>query len=379
MLSNIAITQPNLNVYSETFIRNHIEHLGKRTKVHNLAGGWIPNHANDKPLVPGWMIFLEKVWAKLTGHPFVYGYTAKQVQRYLKENDIEMVLCECGPGGVAMMPICKRLGIPFAVHFFGIDLHGVKSIKQYGDAYKKVFKEADLIIGISTLQCKILSEMGLDKAKLRHIVCGADLMYSPQDIAKIDKQTVFVAAGRMVEKKAPLLTIRAFHEASMNYPDAKLVYVGDGPLMPDCKKYVSEHQLQQKIEFVGPRSPKQLAQLYAESLCFVQHSVTASDGDSEGTPVAILEAGLAGIPVIATRHAGIMDTVIDGETGFLVPEHDVASMAQRMEQMLMNPGLSTEMGNRAHAHILKNFSLPVTIQQLWDALNEAYDKRKNKK
>ena len=61
----------------------------------------------------------------------------------------------------------------------------------------------------------------------------------------------------------------------------------------------------------------------SECFGFVQHSVTASNGDKEGTPVAILEASLAGMPIISTSHAGIKDAVEHNITGVLSEEYDV--------------------------------------------------------
>jgi len=373
MLERIAITQPNFNVYSETFIRNHIRYLGETMEVYDLAGGWVPGHANGQPLVSKWVLFGEKVVAKMTRRAFIRGITARKVKQYLQQHRIQMVLCEYGPGGVAMMPICEALGIPFAVHFFGLDLHGTKLLKQYGAAYREMFQKADLIIAISTLQKRIIESMGCPPDKIRHIVCGADLTYLPEKINP-DKPPVFIAVGRMVEKKAPLVTLTAFAEVAKEHPEARLQYIGDGPLMEACKKFVREKGIADKVDFLMAQKPDFIAKALQNSLCFVQHSVTAADGDSEGTPVAILDAGLAGVPVVSTRHAGIADVVIEGVTGFLVAEHDVKGMADSMRKLIQNPSLAHQMGVNAAAHVLKNYAIAVTISQLRDALRETFNK-----
>jgi colanic acid/amylovoran biosynthesis glycosyltransferase len=372
MLERIAVVQPNFNVYSETFIRNHIRGLGEHAVVHDLAGGWVPTHANSRPLAPKWVIWMEKAIAKLLGRSFLHLFLAARVKRYLKEHQIQIVLCEYGPSGVAMMPICRELGIPFVVHFFGLDLHGKKLQAQYGQQYRQMFGEAALIIAISTLQKRVMEAMGADSGKIRHIVCGAERTYLPEKI-DTNKPPVFLAVGRMVEKKAPLHTFAAFLKVVQKHPEARLQYVGDGPLKQRCEQFVHENGLEDKVAFLSARKPEFIAQALQGALCFVQHSITASDGDSEGTPVAILDAGLAGVPVVSTRHAGIADTVVDGETGFLVAEHDVEGMAAAMLKLLENPELAHQMGVQASAHVQKNYSLPVTINQLWEALKTAHD------
>ena len=72
---------------------------------------------------------------------------------------------------------------------------------------------------------------------------------------------------------------------------------------------------------------------------FVQHSIVAPDGDSEGNPVAVMEAQLSGLPVVATRR-GIPEVVRDGETGLLVSEGDVDGMAVAMRRLVLEPALA---------------------------------------
>ena len=79
----------------------------------------------------------------------------------------------------------------------------------------------------------------------------------------------------------------------------------EGELWAFCKKLVTELNLSENVQFLGNQSPENVADLMESALCFVQHSVTAADNDMEGSPVAVIEAGMAGLPVISTLHAGI--------------------------------------------------------------------------
>jgi glycosyltransferase involved in cell wall biosynthesis len=103
----------------------------------------------------------------------------------------------------------------------------------------------------------------------------------------------------------------------------------------------------------------------------VLHSVTTSDGDVEGTPVSVLEAGAAGLPVVATRHAGIADVVLDGETGLLVAERDVAGMADAVLALIRDPARAAALGRRGRERVAAEFSLDVSIARLWGALEAA--------
>ena len=77
------------------------------------------------------------------------------------------------------------------------------------------------------------------------------------------------------------------------------------------------------------------------SFCLVQHSITAINGDSEGMPVGILEACAASIPVIATRHAGIISAIDEGKTGFLVDPGDSMALATTLEHAF-SPAIDLE-------------------------------------
>ncbi len=80
--------------------------------------------------------------------------------------------------------------------------------------------------------------------------------------------------------------------------------------------------------------------------------------------MAVLEAAASGLPVVSTRHTGIVDAVIDGKTGFLVDEGDIDGMAEYIYLLLSKPELAAEMGKRAREHMCQNFSMESSVQNL---------------
>ena len=83
----------------------------------------------------------------------------------------------------------------------------------------------------------------------------------------------------------------------------------------------------------------------AEASVFVQHSVVASNGDTESQGISLLEAMTASIPLVVTDHNGFKETVIEGETGYLVKERDIDSMAKKITLLLKNESLRYENGD----------------------------------
>jgi glycosyltransferase involved in cell wall biosynthesis len=145
--------------------------------------------------------------------------------------------------------------------------------------------------------------------------------------------------------------------------------IGEGPLLEDCKMLVKELKIDDAVLFLGGQKHSVIEQEMQQARCFVQHSVVSPTGDCEGTPVAILEACATGLPVVSTRHAGIPDVVIEGETGFLVNENDELSMAEHMLQLAQDPSLAGRMGNAARTHIRKNFSKEQRLGNLWTLID----------
>jgi glycosyltransferase involved in cell wall biosynthesis len=179
---------------------------------------------------------------------------------------------------------------------------------------------------------------------------------------------VLLAVGRFVDKKAPHLTIRAFAVARKDCPNARLRMIGDGPLLSQCRDLVDRLCLRESVEFLGAQPPEVVRKELRQARAFVQHSVEAASGDSEGLPNTILEAGASGLPVIATRHAGIPEAVVEGETGLLVDEGDVSAMAMGMSQLLLEPQLARRLGHAARQRMVNCFSIERSISGLWQIL-----------
>jgi len=82
----------------------------------------------------------------------------------------------------------------------------------------------------------------------------------------------------------------------------------------------------------------------------------------------VMEAQLSGLPVVATRHAGIPEVVIDGQTGFLVEERDVEGMAAAMATLLRDPGLAAALGDCGRRRILEGFTIDHHLRQVSELL-----------
>ncbi len=271
-----------------------------------------------------------------------------------KKNKIQVVVTEYGTTAVAVLNVCKYLKIPLIPIFHGYDASIRTLLEEKKNLYQELFTYAIQIVCVSTTIKSKLISLGCNPLKITVTPCAPeDTFYN---ITPSFQKPIFVGIGRFVDKKAPYYTILAFQKVLSEFPNARLIIAGDGPLYPTCKNIVKHLKLDTNIELLGTVTPDKIMNLFSKSLAFVQHSIIAENGDSEGSPVAILEASLSGLPIISTYHSGIPDIVDDNKTGFLVREHDVNDMASKMKILLNDFQLAKKMGMHGKRFVKANYS-----------------------
>ncbi|WP_298247535.1 glycosyltransferase [uncultured Christiangramia sp.] len=361
---NTAIISPLQNAYSETFIQAHKKlegkifyYYGDKSFLHLEGEGALSNMPKTTFL---------KVKRKILKKSYSYLHEQLFVKS-LSKNNIQVVLAEYGITAAIHLPVIKYLNLPLIVHFHGYDASRNDIIKRYKN-YKEVFDYSSYIIVVSKKMYEKLLQMGCPQEKIIYNVYGPNDRFLKVSPKFTNKQ--FISVGRFVDKKAPYYTLLAFSKVLKSYPEAKLVMAGDGVLLNTCKNMSRYLGIENNVSFPGIITPEIYQEYLENSLAFVQHSVLADNGDSEGTPVSILEASAAGLPVISTLHAGIPDVIINGTTGLLVKEHDVDAMAIKMKIFLKDQNIARKMGEAGK----KNISLNYTISRHLGKINELIQK-----
>ena len=364
----IAILSPSQNAYSETFIQAHKECLNGRVFYYYGERNRQCLQGEGR-LLSGLPAIFRKLMARLSGRRF--GADNAALMASWKQHDIQLVLAEYGTTGSDYRDIVEEAGLPLIVHFHGFDASMHETLEAYKSGYRDMFEYSSAIIVVSEVMHEKLLALGCPARKLKLNHYGPNPAFHSLKTA-LDSQQ-FIAVGRFTEKKAPKTTITAFSQVLGDYPQARLVMAGNGSLLEECKALTRQLGIEAAVEFAGVISAEQFTAYLQSSLAFVQHSVTASSGDMEGTPLTVLEASAAGLPVLSTRHAGIPDVIVDQHTGFLVEEHDVDGMARSMKSVLEDPGRARAMGQRGAEHIATNFSLDRHIRAIDEIIAEVLE------
>lgn len=377
-----AVVAPRSDKYSETFIRDQVERLPG--DVEFLFGGQLPV-ASDRGVPPTYPFVrsLGRLGARVTGRSVqrlceglvrrLPGLSRREgLVRYLSASGFDVVLAQYGPTGVAMSPICRAAGVPLVVHFHGYDAYRADVLERWGEAYRETFAQASAVVAVSRDMVEQLTRLGVPSDTVHLCPYGVDVeKFSRARSRRSSAPPRVIAVGRFVVKKAPHLTILAFRHAAAVHPSAELHMLGDGPLLDACRTLVDAVDLGDRVVFHGAVPHERVRKWMGRADCFVQHSVVAPDGDSEGTPVAILEAAASGLPIVTTRHAGITDVLEDGVSGRLVDEGDIEGMGEALGDVLADADGAAALGRSARRTVRGAYSKSDAIRRLYEVLRGA--------
>ena len=350
----LIIARSNFFSYSETFIEEQIKQL---EPIHVVYEGWQPSRlkagGSIYPL-PFSILAVRGVLRRVAPALYQKIYTY-YLRRFLRASKVDAILSNYGPLGTNIYEACLAEGIPYSVVFLGFDAAEKKTLATYGARYALSLPKAKAIICVAESMRSNLEEIAGPLPNLHVIPCGVDVSkFTPS--TPIDGFNV-ISVARFAEKKGSLKSIQAFEILLQEFPTAQLRMVGDGPLWEEAKNYVASQGLSENIHFLGAMGQSEYLPLLQESTVFIQHSVLTPSGDSEGTPVAILEASSCGLAICSTRHAGIPEAVIEEKTGLLVDEHDVKGMAEALKKLASNPSLTRSYGAAARKHMEEQYDV----------------------
>ena len=357
----LAIVVPHSGQPTETFIRRYAEKLdpGNVVLVHfdHGAEAWgldAPTYFPEQAF--GGSRLMSKAWRgaqKVAGIESLFGdpLMAGSLRRFLRNNNVTAVFSQYLVAGATVQKVVGSLGLRHVVRGHGFDVSSSLEQAEWQRRYR-VLEDCTAIVVPTPYQEKRLRAVDLKKVPIRCQPCGIDLPASNAERHDRRDEIRVVSAGRMVEKKAPLLAAQAFLRAAEVDRRLRLTMVGDGPLREQVQALCDRHPKGDRVSLIGALQHDDTLRQIAEAGVFLQHSLTdPHTGDQEGAPVAILEAMARGVPVVSTRHSGIPYLVEEGATGLLSAEGDTAAMAANLIALAADAILRRRMGDAAKMRV----------------------------
>lgn len=162
---------------------------------------------------------------------------------------------------------------------------------------------------------------------------GIDIVYNGVDLdhlrpAKKAEKPLIVFLGRLQAYKSVDVLIHAFSDVVRRQPDAQLVIAGGGDAEHDLKQLVHELKLEHSVTFAGKVSEQEKLNLFQKAWLMVNPSM------KEGWGITTIEANACATPVIGSDVPGLRDSIINGQTGELVPYGNASSLARHIETYL---------------------------------------------
>lgn len=290
-----------------------------------------------------------------------------------------------GNAGYDILAQKMLFNIPLVTSFYGADISTLpKTSLLWRYRYQLLFKFGDRFLTTGRHMRRSAINAGCPPEKAKVFPIGIDLGGIPYKTRTLTKsgEVRILYAGRLAQKKGVPDLVDAFSLLLNALPDKKIrltiAAAVDNSLEQQKEKRlvlakINDYHLQPHVTLDWARKsyPDYIAQLYKHHL-FVSPSVTADNGDDEGGYLlSSLEASASGMPIISTQHCDIPDTVADGKSGYLVPEHRPDLLAKKMTSLCLNPQNWAIIGQTGRDLVEKKFNDKkqiVRLEKIYDSL-----------
>jgi colanic acid/amylovoran biosynthesis glycosyltransferase len=284
------------------------------------------------------------------------GFRCLLYTTYLLDKDI--IHCHFGTTANKFLFIKDILNVPYITTFHGFDVNSYVEENGKG-VYSELFRKGDIFTYNSEATKKKLESLTCPLSLMRKMPMGIklDQFRHKERRINLNGQIKILSVGRLVEFKGREHSIKAVASIVDAFPSISYKIVGNGPLRQGLEDLIKMLGMQHHIQILGWATTEELINLYEESHIFLHPSITASNGDMESQGLVLLEALASGLPIIATYHNAIPESVIDGKFGFLVKEKDVDALAERLTYLIEHPNIWSAMGSAGRKFVEERFDI----------------------
>lgn len=298
-----------------------------------------------------------------------------RLAKIFRENDIDIVIANFNKD-VRLAGIARKIArVPLLLARNGLP------ILQNNWRYRYTYKDlADgIITNTPSIKERYLSYGWIEEDFVRVIHNGIpsdwEIDFKKEEIRKelgIEKYEFIIGIfGRLVKQKQHTIFLDVARNILKEWPKVAFLIVGEGPLRENITRYASELGILSNIYFLGFK--KNVMKLY--SVC----DIILLTSEEEGLPNTVMEAMLAGKPVVAFNVGGVSELIIPDKTGILIPPNDIYLMTQRTQELLLSETMRATLGRQARQYILENFSLEKMIDEIENYFMEMLKNKRERK
>jgi colanic acid/amylovoran biosynthesis glycosyltransferase len=309
--------------------------------------------------------------------PFRFGRGALNLSHFtccapfIGRPDYDVIHSHFGPSGL-FAQLLRSVGAlrgPLITTFHGYDISSY--LREQGrPVYAGLFRQGDVFTCSSDYIRTRLVAAGCDARKIVRFKLGTDLskFRFRERRPGADGQVRILTVARLTEKKGFEYAIPAVAKVLPAFGNLRYDIVGDGHLKGRLSQLIHDLGAGSGIRLLGWKNEAEVRQAFAGSHLFLLASVEGPNGDVEGQGLVLQEAQAMGLPVICTRHNGFPESILEGRSGFLVPERDSDALAATLRHALSQPERWPELGRTGRDYVEREYDL----QKRNDALVELY-------
>jgi glycosyltransferase involved in cell wall biosynthesis len=285
------------------------------------------------------------------------GKDRRELKKLIQAENPSSILCYYGDCALRLVDVARELQVPLIAYFHGdfrfdYDRWYRWSLERRNDQFAAV-------VVVTNQERAWMREHGVPDRNLHVIPCGAPTSVFLPKTEKAHREIRFVMASRLDNEKGCKESLLAFANVASQRKDIFLDVYGEGVERRDLEEIVKARGLRNMVKFHGYVDEQTLAAGLRDCDIFIQHSLRR-----EGSPVSIAEAMSCGLPVVATAVGGIVDQVVNGSTGFIIPENDISAMSGAMLRLAGDTTLRKSLGERARKRALQLFDSSLLTSRL---------------
>jgi colanic acid/amylovoran biosynthesis glycosyltransferase len=370
----VAIFRHNLFRISEPFIAEQAQHLRRYRALYvgRKRFGPPPDGASSlalEDLYKRWK--LPRIgWQMLTGD-------AQPYLSLLGRRRPSLIHAHFGIEGVSALGLATQLEIPLVTTFHGFDatlkthaMLGSPAWFRYPLLRRKLAREGNLFLCASSFIRQKLLETGFPESRTHTHYIGVDCQ-TIRPRADFEETPLILHVARLVEVKGTRYLLRAFATVARKYDRVQLLIIGDGPLRRQLRALTASLGMRDRVEFLGAVPHVAVLSWMRKAAMLVLPGIRTATGREEGLGMVLLEAAATGLPIVGSRVGGIPECMLEGKTGFLVPERDEDALARRMAELLEDPVRRHRMGAAGRALVEDRFDIDrqtAVLENFYDSL-----------
>lgn len=282
------------------------------------------------------------------------------------------VIVGSGERAVWLAWIASRLfGVPWLAVGHATEF-GVRRWSQIA-ANRRAFSAASAVVCVSEYTWERMGRLGVRPRRGGVILNGADEgVFRTLDATEVaafrrgrgwEKKRLLVTVGSVTPRKGQDIVVRALPRIVESVPNAHYVAVGIPEVAEECFRLASEMGVRDHVEFPGRMHAADLVGTLNCAEVFLMTSRHTAGGDFEGYGIAVTEAALCGLPAVVSGDSGVVEAIIPGSTGLVVPQEDPAATAGAAVLLLTDPQLRACMAGRALEDARKNRTWTHRVEQ----------------